>query len=335
MRAIVGFLYPLVFTIALIYSVCSLPTQPDVSGESEPDLASTIGPELLCQLGCLDVDSFPDADGLFINYSTMPETCFDTEWGYDSDEDGLVDYCEVRMAEWFRPQLRYNSNDNVSGEPRWAAKPVGNGNQVEILYLTSMYDDFGYEAWYCDALILNLLTDFLDLCSGHFGDAEALRLVIDYEPSTYHWLLVGANFSQHTGYGNYDYQDIEYSWEYRGAPNAWVSWAKHALYATQLECGSGTDSCVSSGDSMRLRAYPADNLGSSARALMDCVPSYHPVYSLYNTQECYWTRTDVSDDYPNGSFGGWQGAYPKAGKHSIPWSTSGGNAHRLISEWGF
>ncbi len=258
-----------------------------------------------CQLGCMDEDSFPEAPGVFINFYTTPENCFDPEWGTDLDQDGMAEFCEVRLAEGFAPRLIYASDDDVSGEPRYAVRPGGSGTEVYILYMTSMYFDFGSTTWACQTF------GFLSYwCDGHLGDSEAILVVVDYDPSSYHWYLKSVELSQHGSFVPYQDWELDFSDEDLGRPDIWAAYSKHALYPSYAECQTGgtlgSDSCSVNTNDFVLRAYPVDNVGSSTYHFMDCVYSYKPGMPS-NTQECYWTYSGGL-----GEFGGWHGANKKA-----------------------
>lgn len=284
---------------------------------SLPGSDFSVASSTLCQLGCWDVDSFPDSVGVFLNYSSLPELCFDAYEQDDLDYDGISEFCEVRLAEAFAPRMIYTENDDISGEPRYAVRKGDTGDEVVIMYMPSMYYDTGWSRWLCGTLPLPSAW-----CGPHFGDSETAVIIVDYNPSTYHWFLKSALFSQHDSYVFYDALDLDYAFESLGRPDIWVSYSKHALYNSFAECQSGgtfgSDSCYTPTANFILRAYPVDNVGSSSNNFIDCTYSYNPVFNPGGDQECYWTYTG-----PTGTFGGWQGGATPQAPESY--------GHRLLS----
>jgi hypothetical protein len=246
-----------------------------------------------------DEDPFPDSAGVWISNTVTADQCF--EGGHtDADQDGLSDFCENNLAEAFAPELVLASalNDPATREPRWAARPLGN-NQVMIVYLLAYHMDYGS---------VHLGCPIAPGCQGHPGDSEAIGLVVEYQPSTEHWLLVGAKYSNHTSYkyfetpGSYPKQ-LQYPGQKGGRPRAYVATGKHANYSSAASCYEGnppyyTDHC--SIDRFEIVVTGASrNVGSHAVQFQDCVTSTHPVYAPLGHPECFWSGT---------TFHGWTGA---------------------------
>lgn len=128
----------------------------------------------MCQLGCVEVDSYPTKPGVFLGSGVTPETC--VNGGYtDADQDGLGDFCEEQLSYAFRPELYHSSADNVGREPYWVAR-VLDEDRVRIGYLLSYYRDEGCPAWVC-----HLPCPTCDpSAAGHNGDSEGIYLDLYY-----------------------------------------------------------------------------------------------------------------------------------------------------------
>jgi hypothetical protein len=247
--------------------------------------------------------------------------------GTDTDQDGLGDLCEERLAWEFAPQLRYWSGDNVGREPYWVARPAG-VDEVLIGYLLSYYRDEGSATYICGLPFHHFS------CDGHNGDSEAIFLNVYFDWSSRHWVLKIAFYSQHGDFGMYargvdDAYPLQlYYPSHPGTyPRSYVSQGKHANYAGQQECNNGgvlgTDTCVQVNKVARVYAGLEVNLGSHAvhRTDQDCVVSRNTSYEYYGSgrQECYWTTTP--------SFRGW-----------IPTTIGGAVAppySPMLQDWGF
>jgi hypothetical protein len=272
------------------------------------------------------VDSFPDSAGIYISWRISPSDCAGDEM-QDTDGDGLADLCEQSIAEAFQPTLHYSSADDIGGEPRYAARPIGYNPYgiyvVRLMYMPSYYVDGGTA--YCND---EPLSTFFDTC-GHYGDSEAIVEDVYYDPVTQHWILGATYYSEHYSYdrkcANPDspycgpittlgsYPTLNYASVAGGAPVVYISYLKHAGYGDQSECSygmSGYEVCNS--DSYTILST-GDNVGSDSYRLVDCVYSYNPVYS--SNQECYWSGS---------TFGGWVGASPTTSPY-----------HDRLWEWGF
>ena len=254
----------------------------------------------MCQLGCVEEDSFPMKPGVFLGSGVTPDNCL---WGTytDADQDNLGDFCEKQVAAAFAPELAYGSGDNVSGEPRWAARIVGD-DVIRIAYLFSYYVDLGTDPavhWPCSVAWGEAA------CSGHYGDAETVVLDVSYDSQYKHWVLRNAWYSQHHSFEHFatgpkGYPSALYYPSRAGAhPRTYVAYGKHANYASQFSCENGQfgfDDCLPD-TYVRIQAAGNANVGSSSVHLIDCVPSANPLYAQ-NGNECYWSPQD---------FGGWQG----------------------------
>jgi len=303
----------LIFTTILGCAAESVPTIPRVATATA---SGASGPQVRCQAGCIDIDSFPSSPGAFISYTVTGPECFDEGGHTDADLDGLSDFCEKNLAEAFAPELAlaYANVDPATREPRWVARPAGS-NRVLIAYLLGYHLDYGSANAICDFEIGGLIEG----CQGHPGDSESIGMLVKYDSGSHHWVLEYLYLSQHDTYqtiasGTKGYPAVTYPNEKGGRPRVFVATGKHANYATVSECDSGgqfgVDSC--SPDRFEVvRTGEPYNLGSEAVKFVNCVASDHPVYSQYGYSECYWTAP---------KFAGWTGAEP----------ASDGNRSRLI-----
>jgi len=232
---------------------CSHPELTTTDTSDPVEIAAAIGPTTDCQLGCQDTDPYPDSVGIFINFSVTPDLC-ESEYT-DTDYDGFGDFCEERIAQAFAPVLFYTSGDDVTGEPRYALEPLGNG-KVVVLYMLSMYYDFGDGA--CVVAPPPLAGN---PCSGHSGDSESIAIIVRYEPSFQHWVLDDAYFSHHSSYSLYSTSGsspsryptgVPYYGQPGGIVVAYTSRHKHALYGSDSECDSGA---VFNADDCNSNAY--------------------------------------------------------------------------------
>ncbi len=235
--------------------------------------------------------------------------------------------CESSLAVAFEPTLYYSTADNIDGEPRFAARPLGTNMygiyMVEIMYMPSYYVDGGTA--YCGVYPLSYTWD----TCGHYGDSEVIVEDVYFDSVTSHWILGAAYYSEHYGYDHKcanggspycnaisvmgTYPNIDYASVSGGAPTVYISYLKHAGYGDHSECvlGMGGFEVCSSNATRVLSA--GDNVGSSSYEFLDCVHSYNPVYAA--NQECYWSGND---------FGGWVGASPKTDPY-----------HDRLWSWGF
>jgi hypothetical protein len=184
---------------ASVFCVAACADLTESTGEPQ-GLQAAVEP--MCQLGCIDppVDPSPGEPGYWIPY-TSPAECI----GYtDRDQDGFGDYCELRVAEAFSPELYYNRWDNVGYEPKWAAQPLHDlyiGSFVRLFYALSYYKDdgpVGVANDFCDTW-----SDLFPDCRPHWGDSEAIVLDVVYEPEEHHWKLARAHLSRHQHWDTY------------------------------------------------------------------------------------------------------------------------------------
>jgi hypothetical protein len=104
---------------------------------------------------------------------------------------------------------------------------------VMVVYLISYYRDEG-----STGTELCQLPWISPECAGHNGDSEAIALEVYYSSATAHWILHGAKYSQHSGYGDYyrypsasSYPtSLYYPARLGGYPRAYVAQGKHANY---------------------------------------------------------------------------------------------------------
>jgi hypothetical protein len=253
-------------------------------------------------------DPAPSSPGIFLGAAApgpgASGGCFDAAQP-DTDRNGLSDGCEVALAAAFAPELAYNSTDSVGREERWAAMPwtVSDGTRgVRLAYLLSYYIDLGTVG----------CTGGLVACGGHYGDSEAIWLDVYFNPTSQHWVLDRAEYSEHAGAATFTRDPagyptaLEYPVHAGGYPRAYVARQKHANYASEAMCDAGqfgSDQCESDASARVLAgaaaAGPGSNLGSRAVHLEDCVPSVNA--KLAGRIECYWTTRP---------FDGWQGREP-------------------------
>jgi len=297
----------------------------DVSpvGPNPPANAKAITPD--CYEGCSDPDPDPEAPGYFIA-GAMYQYDGCTETDYDADQDGLDDYCEIALANLFRPALSVYEYDQVGREPRFAAEKLPWGG-VRIIYLLGYYYDVGNMSGsrnFCETAIaspLNWLTlgwlgEELETCRGHIGDSEWILLDLGFDSTSKHWVLEKATLSAHestpTYYpGSAGYPTaLSYPEKAGGYPLIWVADGKHANYPTQSACNAGgtiaSDNCRSNRTVERLTFPPggSGNIGSWAVKFVDCVGTTntsHPALAVTGgatREECYFTGS---------SFRGWYG----------------------------
>lgn len=279
-------------------------------GPNPPANAEAITPD--CYEGCLETDPDPEAPGYFVAGQMYSyEGCTDVD--YDVDQDGLDDYCEILLAQFFAPSMSFLYGDDVSRDMRWAAR--ADDGVVIIAYLLGYYLDNGSDLCFGTA----------GKCAGHQGDSEWVSLSVTYNATSHHWEMVAATFSKHespTTYWQYGgslvprsyffAQSIQFPDVFLGYPTVLASDGKHANYATDSECDSGeggwvpnTDECKTPRYTERFDAGYAGNIGSRQHPFLDCVQttnSAHPAYALHAT-ECYWTVKP---------FEGWFFSYPDA-----------------------
>lgn len=245
------------------------------AGLASPDGAVTP----MCQLGCIDPDPTPTYPGVFLGSGVTPYQCFTPGVQTDGDQDGLSDFCEKNLANAFAPAMVYDNSDDIRGEPRWIAQRLG--DSVQVGYLFSYYNDLGAESTLQCKAGFPLLDPFFDLtsCNGHNGDSEQIYVVVLYDAETAHWVLKRARYYQHEGFTEFrtrfgkDYPILlEYATDWGsapgGKPRVWVSFQKHASYATQSDCNSGgtgfVDTCNNNQAQQVFFISVARNIGSQA-----------------------------------------------------------------------
>lgn len=290
LRALLGF----------IVTGCETPQRPDRADLDHVQLRPS------CQLGCQDQDPSPSSPGVFLGDGATPEDCFD-EVQNDVDVDGVGDYCELRVALAFAPQLVVGRTDFVGREPRWAVKEAYNEGEMHaltILYALSYYVDLGT----VDPLCGNFFA--ASLCAGHAGDSEDLMFRVDFDEESQHRVLTEAALSQHGNHqvleagANPYVHGLAYPDHPGAVPRVWVAWGKHANHPSVTACDNGAflhlDACQAPFDYVPIGVDGDGNLGSSSYPLIDCVSSTNPLYSG-NGEECYWTEF---------RFSGWQFVNP-------------------------
>jgi hypothetical protein len=232
----------------------------------------------------------------------------------DSDLDGVEDFCEKNLAAAFAPELAYGHADAVGREPHWVLRKLSVGSfsvdQVRIGYLLSYYVDYGISDPLCEQNVTPS-----SWCRGHAGDAGDIYLDVAYDESTQHWVLITAYYSHHGDYtaywpGSNGYPNALFYPSHPGAyPRSYVSFSKHANYASQPECDAaqwGFENCLPD-RYVRVSAGANLNLGSRAHQRLNCMSSSNPLYSGNGVVECYWTGT---------RFSGWQGYIPDSDPYS-------------------
>lgn len=294
----------------------------------------------MCQLGCVDPDPEPDGAGIFLGEAITAQYCLGSG-GTDLDGDGLRDFCEKLLSQAFAPELRYSIDDDIRGEPYWAARKVNN-NTVRIAYLFSYYQDFGaINPTACRAEVTSFIWVFFgvpavfgldpdEVCNPHNGDSEYVVFDVYYEGESGHWVLGDAWYARHNWVrhfyrtGGAAPDELTYPANYGGYPVVWVARRKHASYESQSACDEGgpliagiitppEDACDGTYLSKRLPWSNYWNLGSTAHHLngLDCVQSRDPTYeySGQGRQECYWSVQSFRGWVPNSIGGGQAGKY--------------------------
>ena len=79
----------------------------------------------------------------------------------------------------FAPLLSFAYGDDVSREPRYAARWYASG-VVRVAYLPSYWMDNGSPG-------APLCVPQFPGCAGHAGDSESIVLDLTYDPSSKHW----------------------------------------------------------------------------------------------------------------------------------------------------
>jgi hypothetical protein len=262
-------------------------------------------------------DPAADAPGLWLG--PQSQNCWDTSDNSDIDGDGFSDTCELNLARAFAPTMAISANDQAGGEPYWVVRPVPERpNTVLIGYLPAYYIDLG-----CTSVPGCGVFD-----GGHFGDSEAIFVMITLESSSQHWVVTSAALSEHDGYSYFDAAGdsfapgLEYTGVTGGPFKVYVAYGKHGNYASYADCQEGgkyeTDYCTV-GVSSTFSVGKFANLGSYSHQLQNCVASYGQ-FAGDGASECFWTNTT--------EFAGWFPGPPPPGFSSDPYS------HRLIN-WGF
>ncbi|MBP9198415.1 MAG: hypothetical protein KBF47_00290 [Gemmatimonadales bacterium] len=285
--------------LLLVVALAAVACAESPTSESSHEPSALIGP--LCQLGCVEQDPDPAADGYWLGGGITDVVCFNGSQT-DSDGDGLSEFCERNLASAFAPELYYKDYDEVGREPKWVARPLPDGT-VRIGYLLAYYRDAGSSSFGCT------LPGAPSSCYGHNGDSEAIALDVEYDEGTKHWKLQEARYSQHGDFVTYDAYSCTFVYNVgclylvypdkdRGYPRAYVAEGKHANYATRSECNHGgfgnSDTCTSVNTAARVVAgSSATNLGSRGvhSAAQDCMVSSNPSYIYYGAwrTECFWT----------------------------------------------
>lgn len=294
-----------------------------------------------CYEGCWEVDPDTTAPGYFIPGAPYQyDGC--TETDYDADFDGLDDYCEVALANLFRPALSFYQYDQVGQEPRYAAEKLPWGG-VRIIYLLGYYYDVGNVTGFrssCELIVSSpiwwlfggavewIFNIDMETCRGHIGDSEWVAFDLRFDATSKHWVLDQAVLSAHDAPGTYTSGNGAYPAAFTypdspgGYPLIWVADGKHANYPTQSSCNSGgtlgSDNCWNGRTVERLSFPPggSGNIGSWAVPFVDCVGTLNPNHPATlstggeTRQECYFTGT---------SFRGWYGGTYSVS--STPYST--------------
>jgi len=266
---------------------------------AESPVRSPLQASASCNISCGGTDPNPGAPGVYLGLLD-PTECAESR---DTDQDGLGDICEENLAWAFAPELAYAHGDNVGREPHWVARPLPNGG-ARIGYLLSYYVDWGVDDPLCEQNVTPS-----SWCRGHAGDSEEIYLDVFYDPTTQHWVLQTAHYSAHGDYNTYSagpngYPDALTYPSHQGAyPRSYVSYQKHANYASDGECDAaqwGFEECVPDRFA-RVYAGLEVNLGTRSYPMQDCMASSNPLYSDNGVIECYWTGA---------RFSGWQGYQP-------------------------
>jgi hypothetical protein len=165
------------------------PTAADSPTAVEPNLVITppgpnawdcIDPEDPHYLPGPGGDPYPDSAGVWLGTvggGQQVSFLWCTNFGSDTDADGVAEFCENKLAESFRPLMISYEFDEVDGEPYYAVKE-GPGNRIRIMYMLAYYKDLGdcNAAGYCSG--------------GHAGDSEFVVVDVSYNSATSHWIFV-------------------------------------------------------------------------------------------------------------------------------------------------
>lgn len=292
--------------VATVLASCSDPTSESapISPSGVPAPGFDVGPA--CLPGCTETDQNPDKPGVFLSTAVTPNTC---RTGTDHDQDGLSSRCENDLAAAFAPYMRHHSGDNVDRQGYWAARPIMNGQQVQIIYMFGYYVDEGVQG-NNDYLACKAVTfwEVLGECDGHSGDSEWVVLNVYYNGATEHWLLDKAVLSHHLGKitasrGVKEYPTgFAYSRRLGADPIIWVAQGKHANYPSQSACDAGNgggylvdllfsfDTCGGNNLFFRASTGGPRNIGSNGTRLLNCVASQDPFHQdPVRDPECFWT----------------------------------------------
>lgn len=196
----------------------------------------------------------------------------------DVDADGLSDACEIALARAFAPELLADPSDcswiEANGSRRlgggyfYVVAPLGAMlREVRIAYMPAYFKDCGWTG------IQRVLR--LGRSDAHAGDSELIVLDVARD-SAEKWRSTGVFLSAHCS----GLSDGRCRWYRRdelaafnwvnahegGAPQVWVSRAKHANYPSRAACESGhwlQDSCASTPAAYRFPLVsPSQNIGS-------------------------------------------------------------------------
>jgi hypothetical protein len=274
---------------------CSLIACSETRDTPQEPSFGKLGPD--CELGCIPPDEGdPDAPlpgpGIFLGVGVTDKTCFIGPMN-DIDQDGLSDFCEKNLAAAFAPQLAMTKgSDNLGREPKFAIERIPNTLKARVMYLLSYYVDRGAATAWCYNNIVPR-----SACESHDGDSEWIALDLWYNTTTKRWLLDYGHLSAHTGVNRVPRGTSQYPTAFfypgglGGYPRVYVAYQKHANYASDAACDSGsiigTDECHAD---LFQRVSAGENVNIQSRAVhrldQDCWPSTNPIYSSNGIKEC-------------------------------------------------
>lgn len=235
-------------------------------------------------ISCLLLVAFPDPARAGIDIGVTWSACLAEE---DHDADGLGEMCERALATAFSPLLVFEK-DEVWDARRsyWTARPSpdGPGEEVRIFYALGYLIDPGIAGF-----------------TVHDGDSEFVVLDVTWKDSV--WTVRRAYLSAHYLAGNdrsrwYDATELEWTDDEGGSPRVYVSWRKHANYATAEGC-AGIDIC-GGGRRIRIIEPMSRDLGSVSERIEE------PVRAASTGQDCSATSCNEEWFWSDKAFCGWQ-----------------------------
>lgn len=161
----------------------------------------------------------------------------------DQDCDGLSDYDEERLLDWFNPYFIFDEDENANILEETAFLYQVTPIRAEDYQFTNDYH-FLIPDGAMITIVLAWTHDYGDEMLGikdHWGDTEAMRMYIAKNPGG-GWeltaLLIKRHYDDPEGYvpDEFEYKSYDQSGNQGWHPIVWVSADKHAMYSSWEEC---------------------------------------------------------------------------------------------------